>query len=52
MLSFKCALEGPSISFDAEEDEEFEYESHFAMKRIPKNNRATGNFIFNETSFF
>ena len=48
MLSFKCALEGPSIPFDAEEDEEFEYESHFAMK----NNRATGNFIFNETSFF
>ena len=55
MLSFKCALEGPSISFDDEEDEDLEYQSHFGMKQIPKNNRANNapdNFIFNETFVF
>ena len=55
MLSFKCALEGPSIPFDDEEDEDLEHQSHFRMKQIPTNNRANnapGNFIFNETFVF
>ena len=55
MLSFNCALEGPSIPFDAEKDQDGEYQSPFGMKRIPKINRANNapsNFIFNETILF
>ena len=54
MRSFNCAFEGPSIAFEAEDDEDGEYQSHFGMKRIPKKmraNNAPSNFIFNETFF-
>ena len=48
-------MEGPSIPFYAEEDEDSDFQSHFRMKQVPRNNRANnapGNFIFNETFVF